>query len=621
MEKWKRRTVELLTSLAFGGEGDLSVVPYYPQKCAVGRREQRFFRRGTPEHHGISSLRIYNMLSELEREVRANIHSIMVFSGDEVISECSAPGYDVTRWHVSHSMAKTVTGMIVGILIGEGLLDTEMRLVDVFPEIPTRDKRFPDITVGHLLSMTSGVEFAEAGVVTETAWTETFFSSAVRFAPGSKFAYNSMNSYILARVCERVSGISFSRLSEAKFFAPLGIRSYLWEKSPEGIEKGGWGLYMSPESWGRVGNMMMHGGVFMGKRILPESWVGESYITRAITPETSGGFNYGYHLWVSRQGGEILFNGMLGQNVWLCPRNNIMVVMTGGNNELFQASPALEIVRGYLGGEINDELDRRDLELLREKESKFFRSRRWIRQSYSGGLLLPIRGSFDYRWYGIVGRYALSRNRAGMLPLILRAMQNNLSGGLEEISIRKNGRDLWLYYVEGGVEYKIKLGTRRYEMNIVETRGEVYLVLAAAEAGWTRLGEREYRIELLLPETANVRRIRITRGRGGVINFALSETPNSRLLQSMLSTYTETNPKLGLGIDILDKRFGKGALSEGLARAFSPTLLGVEVGSEGYLEILEAENGRIDELDKKSRTIKTVLDKLFSEKKKPQSGA
>ena len=126
---------------------------------------------------------------------------------------------------------------------------------------------------------------------------------------------------------------------------------------------------------------MMHGGVFMGKRILPESWVGESYITRAITPETSGGFNYGYHLWVSRQGGEILFNGMLGQNVWLCPRNNIMVVMTGGNNELFQASPALEIVRGYLGGEINDELDRRDLELLREKESKFFRSRRWIRQS------------------------------------------------------------------------------------------------------------------------------------------------------------------------------------------------------------------------------------------------
>ena len=41
MERWKRRTVELIGALAFGGEGDLSVVPYYPQKCEIGREERR----------------------------------------------------------------------------------------------------------------------------------------------------------------------------------------------------------------------------------------------------------------------------------------------------------------------------------------------------------------------------------------------------------------------------------------------------------------------------------------------------------------------------------------------------------------------------------------------------
>ena len=122
----------------------------------------------------------------------------------------------------------------------------------------------------------------------------------------------------------------------------MGIRSYLWEKGPEGCEKGGWGLYMSPESWARVGIMMMQGGVFMGRRILPEEWVRESTAEKAIVPEINGNFNYGYHLWVSRNGSEILFNGMLGQNVWLCPGNNIMVVMTGGNNEIFQQSSALD---------------------------------------------------------------------------------------------------------------------------------------------------------------------------------------------------------------------------------------------------------------------------------------
>ena len=620
MERWKRRTVELIGALAFGEEGDVSVVPYYPQKCEVGREERRYFRRSLPERHGIASGRIYNMLSELEREPRANLHSIMVFSGDEVISECSAPGYDVCRWHVSHSMAKTVTGMIVGILVGEGELSVERRLVDIFPEIPTRDKRFPEITVENLLTMTSGVEFAEAGAVTETEWTGAFFSSTVRFAPGTRFAYNSMNSYILARVCERVSGEPFGSLAREKFFAPLGIDSYLWEKSPEGVEKGGWGLYMSLESWARIGNMMTHGGVFEGKRVLPESWIVESTKTRTIVPEINGNFNYGYHIWVSRDGCELLFNGMLGQNVWLCPRTNIMVVMTGGNNEIFQASPALEIVRGHLGGEIRDEMRRGESELLREKEESFFSSRRWVRPARgSRGILYRLglsSGGFDFGWYGIMGSYAVSQNRAGMLPLILRAMQNNFASGIDSISIKKVGRELWLSYVEGGEEYSLKVGLGGYEPNMVTLRGEKYLVLAMGEARWSATGEREYRIELLLPETANVRQIRITRGSGETIRIELLETPNNRLLEAMLETYSKDYPKLGMGIDILDKRIGKGKISDGLRETFSPTLIGVDMLYEGYMAILDEENKKTAEIYRRSRPLKNIIDRLFGDREK-----
>ena len=621
MEKWKKRTMELIGSLAFGEDGDFSVVPYYPQKTAVGETEQKFFRRSTPERHGISSARIYNMLCELEREGRANIHSLMVFSGGEVISECSAPGYDVTGWHVSHSMAKTVTGMIVGILVGEGLIDTEMRLVDIFPEIPTRDKKFPDIKICHLLSMTAGVEFAEAGVVTETNWTETFFSSAVRFVPGSRFAYNSMNSYILARVCERVSGRPFGSLAREKFFAPLGIRSYLWEKGPEGVEKGGWGLYMSPESWGRIGIMMMNGGVFMGRRILPEEWVRESAVERAVVPEINGNFNYGYHLWVSREGGELLFNGMLGQNLWICPKNGVMVVMTGGNNELFQASAALEIIRAYLGGEIKDEAHRGDLELLRQKERSFFHSRRWVKPDRGRrGIFsrLGLGGGFDFKWYGLIGEYALTKNRAGMLPLVMRAMQNNFSGGLEQISIKRIGRELVLSYRERGEDYSLRLGTRGYERNTVDLRGEKYLVLAMGEAGWSRQGQREYRIELLLPETASVRRISIRRGRGETIIMDMSELPNDRLIETMIESYSATYPKLGIGLDIIDKRIGKGAINEGMRRVFSPTILGIDTSLPGHKAFIENENKKTAEANRRSRPIKNIIDRLFSEREKSE---
>ena len=619
MEKWKKRTVELLTYLAFGGEGDPQVVPYYPQKTRVGDMETRFFRRSTPERHGISSARLYNMLSELEAERRANIHSLMVFHRGEVISECSSPGYDVLRWHVSHSMAKTVTGMIVGILVGEGLINTEMRLVDIFPEITYRDKKFPEITVGHLLSMTSGVEFAEAGVVTETKWIESYFSSVVRFAPGSKFAYNSMNSYILARVCERVSGVPFGSLAEGKFFSPLGIRSYLWENGPEGVEKGGWGLYMSPESWARVGLMLMGGGVFMGTRVLPEDWVRESTVARANVPDVNGGFNYGYHIWVARDTDELLFNGMLGQNLWICPKNDIMVVMTGGNNEMFQASPALEIVRAYLGGRIEDIVHRGDLELLRQKERSFFYSRLWVRPTRIGrGIFsrLGLGGGFDFKWYGIMGSYAISQNRAGMLPLVMRAMQNNFSGGIEEISIGKSGSGLWLSYVENGVSYRIAVGLSGYEKNLVDLRGEKYLVLAMGEAGWTRHGQKEYKIELLLPETASVRRLRLSRIKGDVISIHMSEVPNDKLIQTVVESYSTANAKLGKGIEILDKRVGRGSISEGVHRTFSPRLVGVDKTRLNFQELLDEENKKTAEMYRRSMPMKGIIEKLFFERKK-----
>jgi len=90
MERWKKRSVELLSSLAFGSEGSPSVVPYYPQKTEITGDEERLFVRNIPEKHGISSKRIYNLLCELEAESRANIHNLMILVDGEVIAECTA---------------------------------------------------------------------------------------------------------------------------------------------------------------------------------------------------------------------------------------------------------------------------------------------------------------------------------------------------------------------------------------------------------------------------------------------------------------------------------------------------------------------------------------------------
>lgn len=608
----------MLTSLAFGSEGTPSVVPYYPQKTRISGFEERFFRRTTPERHGISSKRIYSMLAELESEGRANIHNLIILAGDEVISECSRDGYGVNVAHLSHSMSKTVTGMIIGILAGDGLLSLGDRLVNIFPEITYRDKRFADITVEHLLTMTSGVDFAEAGSITESRWTDAFFAASLRFAPGTKFAYNSMNSYILARIAERVAKRPFGDIAAERFFAPLGIKNYFWEKSPEGTEKGGWGLYMSAESWAKVGYMFLSGGTFFGKRILPYEWVEKSTTSGVATTYVNGDFDYGYQMWYSRYGGEHLFNGMLGQNVWICPKNNIVAVITGGNNELFQDSPALNIIRRHLGVEINDELHRTDYRVLKEKETEFFDSRRWVRpRERKRGLfyLLGLRQSesFDGAWNRLLGDYRFGNNNVGMLPLIVRAMQNNLDSSLESLSFFRRGNELYLSFTESGVTHTLAVGLYEYKGTVLDFRGEKYIVRCMGEALAGRDGEFEYRIEMVFPELPNARMLRIIREGSDRLVLELLEIPNNKIAENLLSRISETNSVASISIDILERRFGEGIIAGTLKKAFCPMLIGADTSSVECEKIISEENQRAKSESRAVKLIRAVVDRFFKD--------
>ena len=621
MEKWKRRAFDLVASLILGGKRELSVVPYYPQKTEVGGREDCYFKRSVPEKCGISSKRIYNMLCELEAEPRANVHTLMVLHRGRVICECSAPGYNPAEWHISHSMAKSICGLVIGGLVDRGVLSLETPIVDIFPEMPYRDKKMALVTVEHLLSMTSGVDFAEAGAVTETEWTKAYFGATVRFVPGTKFSYNSMNSYILARIAERVSGREFGDLVYGEIFAPMGIESYLWEKGPEGTEKGGWGLYMAPESWAKLGIMILRGGVFEGKRILTKKWVDGAITSITKTPITNGSFDYGYHLWTGRGNGEILFNGMLGQNVWICPKNDIVAVITSGNDEFFQDSSALEIIRKNLGGNIKDRLNYRDIKVLLEKQNSFFNCRRWVRplrQSRGLAYLLGLKSrmAFDNSWTEILGSYAVVDNTVSLMPLILRVMQNHLNSFIESITLVRRGESLILIVREQCRDIEIRVGLYGYAENYLVLGSEIYLVRAAGEAYLNDCREIEYRIELIFSETAHTRMISIKNKGNGRVSFEFGERPNHKLAKNVLKGYTSDGGVIAFIYGVLERRVGKGEFDRMVKDLFSPTLDGVNMGLEDYASILkELNESRLVE-SAGTKMLRTVITKFFSDSNK-----
>ena len=630
MERWVKRTIELGTGLVFTGKSNPSVIPYYPQKTAISGAEEQYFHRTHPEKKGVSSGRLLAMLKALEKDKNTNLHALMCIKGGEVICECAHPGYSVNTWHLSHSMTKTITGMAIGMLIDDGRLTLDTRLCDIFPEFTYKDSAFEKITVKHLLTMTAGVKFSEAGSVTESKWTEVYFASSCAFAPGTDFAYNSMNSYILSRIAVKLTGRSLTDFLDERLFGPLHITNRFWEKSAEGIEKGGWGLYLSAESWAKIGYMMLSGGVFEGKRILSEAWVKESYVRHAKTPETIGHFDYGYQMWTSTKGTDYLFNGMLGQNVWICPDNDLVVVMLSGNNDLFQNSPARSIIEKYLGIDLSNDLSEScfsgDSLDLRRAEKHFFESRHWIRpytpkQGIRQRLGLRSHAHYPEEWDELVGKYHFSQNNAGMLPLVIRAMQNNFPSSIDTIEFERDGDSIFFVYTESGVSYRLEIGFSDFKETVIDQHGEKYIVRVMGEAMEDEDRNMLYKLELLFPELPNTRMIKLSFTDDDQLLVRMSEIPNEKIADVFLKEFNATNPKMSAYMDIIEKRIGKNTASKRVSDTFAPRLVGARIGSENYSRIMDAEKERMRLGERTARMIDTVVDKLLRDDDTEDSGA
>ena len=346
----QKKTLDLAYDFFVRGKSDVSRIPHTPYKTTLPAVAENYFPRSTPEAKGVSSAHVAAFLEELEHHPRINLHSLTVLADGAVITEVSAPGYDRAIPHVSHSMCKSVTGIAIGMLIGEGLLTPDTPAYTLFPEgrLPARlSSKTKAITVRHLLTMSTGVSFAELGSVVETDWVRTFFASDVRFDPGTDFAYNSMNTYILSAIVGEVSGLPLDEYLTPRLFSPLHIKSFFWERCPMGTPKGGWGLYLAQEDAAKIGQTLLDGGIFEGKRILDAAFIAEATATQRVTPSEAGEFNYGYQIWSARDESAFLFNGMLGQNVWVSPKNRIVIVSHAGNAEFFQDGGMLSLFSKY----------------------------------------------------------------------------------------------------------------------------------------------------------------------------------------------------------------------------------------------------------------------------------
>ncbi len=499
-----------------------SVKPIFEQKAQKPRFARapvaKPFPRATPESQGISSETVAGFLSALREDPTLDMHGVLVIKNGCVIAEGAFGAYDQSVWHITHSECKSITGLAVGLLIGEGKLRPDDRIVDLFAARMNKINLLThrNMTVRHLLTMTSGVLFNEAGSVTETDWVKCFLESVVLKEPGSTFNYNSMNTYMLACIIRQVTGEGLVDYLKPRLFDPLGITNFFWETCPLGNEKGGWGLYILPEDIAKIGQTVLDGGRFQGRQIIPEDWIKEQTAAHANAPASFGDYNYGYQTWVGRNERSFLFNGMFGQNVLGFFDSGVLLVSNAGNNELFQQSSYYKIATRFFAKpeESRAGMMRKGAIALADAKKRM-KCDLYVPQTTLFGDLFNRKIKLDDR--EIIRRlngktyFAQDDKRAlsvGLFPLFAQTLQNNFSRGLRSVSFHERNGSLEIMIDETDQRHMLPCGLDAPAYGEIGMHGENHLVGVSGRFSADETGTPTLLVRVSFLEAANARIIR-----------------------------------------------------------------------------------------------------------------
>jgi len=141
-----------------------------------------------------------------------------------LVHEWYANDIDPEALHNTFSVSKSILSTTVGMAIDDGHISSiEDPITDYLPELLEKDPRFGDITLRHLITMTSGIAYDEEDLSPYSDEVNTYFGTDLRRSainnsiimgePGVTWLYNNYNPLLLGMIIERSTGMTPPRLT------------------------------------------------------------------------------------------------------------------------------------------------------------------------------------------------------------------------------------------------------------------------------------------------------------------------------------------------------------------------------------------------------------------------
>ena len=266
--------------------------------------------------------------------------AFLIIKNDTIQYEKYFRGYEKQSIVPSFSMAKSVTSILIGCAIDDGLIKSvDEPITNYIPELTKNG--FDKVTIKHVLQMTSGIKFNEsyinpfgdaAGFYYGLNLRKKIKKMKMKSEPGKKFKYTSGNTQLLGLILERsLKGKTVTSYLQERLWTPLGMEydaSWSIDREKDGLEKTFCCLNARARDFAKIGRLYKNKGNWNGKQIVSQKWVEES--TKLDTTDGSVDY-YQYQWWLPTPNEDFMAKGILGQFIYVNPSKDLVIVRLGKN--------------------------------------------------------------------------------------------------------------------------------------------------------------------------------------------------------------------------------------------------------------------------------------------------
>ena len=177
------------------------------------------------------------------------VHSLVIVRNGDIVTEANYAPFRSDAPHNIITITESVVSVLVGVAIQQGLIKgVDQKMLDFFPDykIANLDARKQAITIGDLLTMTSGFRIDDGGngIILTTGFSINW-TCRWTHEPGTMWDPTRGGYILLAAIIQKATGMTALAFANKYLFGPLGISGAVWETDPHGIENGGNRLYIA----------------------------------------------------------------------------------------------------------------------------------------------------------------------------------------------------------------------------------------------------------------------------------------------------------------------------------------------------------------------------------------